>query len=922
MAIFPGQRYMSETEPELGLGLISEINDKQLTVLFQASETRRTYGIRTAPLKRVLFEVGDKIKTREGLEILIEEVFEHEGLIVYCAGEVKVLEVELDDHLAFNNPEEKLYNGQTDNNKFFQLRLKTLEYQKQWETSPVKGLLGGRIAPMPHQLYVANEVLKRQSPRVLLADEVGLGKTIEAGLIIHKLVTTGRAERVLVVVPDSLVYQWFFEMHRKFQLGFRAIGQDTPPEEGSNPFVDQQRVIVSLGLLKGSKLARELLAEAEFDILVVDEAHQYKKAHSATDDSEYGFEYELLENLCERIPSVLLLTATPEQLGMEGHFDRLQLLDPDRYSDFQAFKEEVASYQSVAVAAREVLAGKISDESKASLHQWVGEDLVNHWEKSEYSSKNAHKIIKELIDRHGTGRIFFRNTRSAMRKEYDFFPKRIVKEVPLKSVSAAEVAFDDTTSLGIGFHDKAQWLSQFLETCNDKVLLICHSKKMIVALERLLKERNAGISTALFHSGLSLMARDRQAAYFASPNGAQILLCTEIGSEGRNFEFAHHLVLFDLPKKPDLLEQRIGRLDRIGQKQDINIYIPYISDSWEEGLFHIYDRGLNSFRKFSSVGTPIFIHFSHAIHAALQEGSLNEGLLREVEAYREKLEKEVEESRDLLIEMNSFDPIVGNDIVRAVKGSDASDSLAAYMDEVFDCFGVDNEDLHEYAQYIKPNDNMFIPHFPYLESEGQTITYDRREALEREDYQFLNWDHAMVREVMNLILSESYGNMTVATRRNAKGKKSFVEAYYVLDCPAPDFLDMKRFFPPTLIRVMIDKEGEDFAQKWTKTILDEKCEEADREALERATKIPKNLFKELIKMAETKAHLKASPYIDQYRTEISEYMNHEVNRLRDLAKVNPAISQDEVDILVEMKNLMLDSLKGSRLRLEAIRLIL
>ncbi len=919
MTIIPGQRYMSETEPELGLGLISEINDKQLTVLFQASDTRRTYGIRTAPLKRVLFAIGDKVKTREGLEILIEEVSEQEGLVVYSGGNTKILEVELDDHLAFNNPEEKLYNGQTDNNKFFQLRLSTLENQRLWETSPVKGLLGGRVAPMPHQLYVANEVLKRQSPRVLLADEVGLGKTIEAGLIIHKLVTTARAERVLIVVPDSLVYQWFFEMHRKFQLGFRAINQETPPEAGTNPFLDQQRVIVSLGLLKGSELARELLEEAEFDILVVDEAHQYKKDPN---DPEHGFEYGLLQQLCERIPSVLLLTATPEQLGMEGHFDRLQLLDPDRYSNFNSFKEEVQGYQKVASAAREVLSGSLSKESKASLVEWVGPDLVEHWEKSDFSSEKGHKIIKELIDRHGTGRVFFRNTRSAMRKEYDFFPKRIVKEVPLKSATASEVTFDDTTSLGIGFKDKSDWLSKFLETCNDKVLLICHSKKMIVALERVLKERNAGINTALFHSGLSLMARDRQAAYFADPNGAQILLCTEIGSEGRNFEFAHHLVLFDLPKKPDLLEQRIGRLDRIGQKHDISIHIPFIIDSWEETLFKIYDRGLNSFRKFSSVGTPVFVHFSKAIHEALQSGNHSEDLISEVEAYREKLEKEVEESRDLLIEMNSFDPIVGNDIVRKVKTSDSSEALATYMDEVFDCFGVDNEDLHEYAQFIKPNDNMFIPYFPYLESEGQTITYDRREALEREDYQFLNWDHAMVREVMNLILSESYGNMTVATRKNAKGKKSFVEAYYVLDCPAPDFLDMKRFFPPTLIRVMIDKEGEDYADKWSKEVLDEKCDQADREALERAMKIPKELFKGLIKLAETKADAKAAPFVEQYRQEIEEYMNHEVTRLSDLAKVNPAISNDEVDILRAMKSLMLESLKGSRLRLEGIRLIL
>lgn len=919
MTILPGQRYMSETEPELGLGLISEINDKQLSVLFQASDTRRTYGIRTAPLKRVIFAVGDKIKTREGQEFIIEEILEHEGLVVYSSGELKVLEVELDDHLAFNNPEEKLYNGQVDTDAFFQLRLDTLEHTKTWETSPVKGLMGGRVAPMPHQLYVANEVLKRQAPRVLLADEVGLGKTIEAGLIIHKLVTTSRAQRVLVVVPDSLVYQWFFEMHRKFQLGFRAINQETPPEEGSNPFLDNERVIVSLGLLKGSELARDLLDEAQFDILVVDEAHQYKKSHA---EGKKSFEYDLLENLSEKIPSVLLLTATPEQLGMEGHFDRLQLLDPDRYSDFESFKEEVSGYQAVALAAREVLAGKISSDSKEHLKDWIGSEMVQAWEDSDYSSEKGMKIIKELIDRHGTGRVFFRNTRSAMRKEYDFFPKRIVKPVLLKSASAQSIAFEDTTSLGIGFKDKAEWLAQFLETCQEKILLICHSKKMIVALERILKEKNAGLNTALFHSGLSLMARDRQAAYFADPNGAQILLCTEIGSEGRNFEFAHHLVLFDLPKKPDLLEQRIGRLDRIGQKSDISIHIPYMTGTWEETLFNIYDRGLNSFRKFSSVGTPVFVHFSEQIHQCLLDSVPDEALIEEIERYREKLEKEVEESRDLLIEMNSFDPHVGNDIVRMVKGHDSSDGLSQYMEKVFDCFGVDSEDLHEYAQFIKPNDNMFIPHFPYLESSGQTITFDRREALEREDYQFLNWDHAMVREVMNLVLSQSYGNMTVATRKNAKGKKSFVEGYFVLDCSAPAFLDMRRFFPPTLIRVLMDKDGEDFSEKWSKDLLDEKCVEADREILERAKKIPKDFFKALLKKAESMASAKSQAYLEQYKHEIEDYMEHEIKRLQRLSELNPSISSDEVEILKAMKKLMLESMKSAQLRLEAVRLIL
>lgn len=912
--IVPGQRYMSETEPELGLGLVLELSDKQIKVLFKASETERVYGLRTAPLKRVSFEVGDSVKERSGTQFEVKELDEKDGLILYKGEEKQLLESDLDDNLAFNRPEEKLFNGQADRNKFFQLRLRTLDKLKEWETSPVKGLIGGKVSLIPHQFYIACEVLKRHAPRVLLADEVGLGKTIEAGLIIHKMVTTGRAARVLIVVPDSLVYQWFFEMHRKFQLGFTAINQETPPEEGSNPFLQNERIIVSLGLLKGSKLARDLLDQADFDVLVVDEAHQYKK-------EEGSFEYSFLEHLSLRIESVLLLTATPEQLGMEGHFDRLRLLDPDRYQNFEAFKREVAGYEKVALAVRHLLEDGLEEEDFQNLKSWLSVESFEKVYNGNLSEGDIKIIIKELIDRHGTGRVFFRNTRQAMRKEYDFFPKRILNPYPLKSSGDVE-SYEDSDSLGPLFTSKLNWLVDLISKMDEKILLICHSKNMIIAIEKFLKENISQVKSALFHSGLSLMARDRQAAYFADPSGAQILLCTEIGSEGRNFEFAHHLVLFDLPKKPDLLEQRIGRLDRIGQKADIKIHVPFGEGTWEETLFRVYNEGLDSFKKFSSVGTPVFVHFSEKLHHLLTTHSGGSELIDEVRSYREKLEKDLEESRDKLIELNSFDPEEGHKIIRMIREGENNDELKEYMEEVFDCFGVDVEELNEVSTFIKPNDNMFIPYFPLLEREGQTITFERREALEREEFQFLNWDHQMVREITNLILSESYGNMTVATRGGGGSKKSFVEAFFVLDCPAPDFLDIKRFFPPTVLRVLIDKDGEDFAEKWDKETLDSKLIEADRVVMEKAMKMPKKLLRELIKQAEKKAWSQAEVLIEKQKETMLDYMNGEISRLEDLAKVNKSISVEEVDLLRALKKAMLDSSGSSRLRLEAVRLIL
>lgn len=905
----PGQRYMSETEPELGLGIIAEVAGKQVKVFFGASETERVYGLQSAPLKRVHFEDGDLIKNRDGEAMTISGVTQEEGFFIYHDEKgLKWHESELNDHLAFNRPEEKLFNGHVDTEAFFQLRLKTLENLKWWETSPVKGLFGGRISLIPHQFYIASKVLERHAPRVLLADEVGLGKTIEAGLIIHQLVSTNRAQRVLVVVPDSLVYQWFFEMHRKFQLGFAAINQETPPEPGENPFLANERVIVSLGLIKGSKVAQEMLAQADFDMVVIDEAHQYKK-------DEGSFEYALLEDLTARIASVLLLTATPEQLGMEGHFDRLRLLDPDRYNDFESFKAEVASYEKVASAVQNLLSSNLEKSDIENLKGWLSKENFEKVYEGNLSDEDKKLIIRELIDRHGTGRVFFRNTRQAMRKEYDFFPKRILEAIPLKSST--------TKGENLGFQEKALWLVDFLKNTNEKVLLICHSKAQIVALEKFIKEHDSQIKSALFHSGLSLMARDRQAAYFADDQGAQILLCTEIGSEGRNFEFAHHLVLFDLPKKPDLLEQRIGRLDRIGQKADIYIHVPYIENSSEELLFEIYDQGLDSFRRFNSVGTPVFVHFNQEIHQVLEgETELSKDLIERVKNYRLGLEKQLEESRDLLIELNSFNPEEGHRIIRSIRESESKGLLKEFMESCFDCFGVDVEEINEIATFIKPNDNMFIPHFPHLQAEGQSLTFDRREALDREDYQFLNWDHPMVREISNLIVSESYGNMTVATRKAGGGKKSFVEAYFVTDCPAPDFLDTKRFFPPTLIRVLVDKDGEDFAEKWDKETLDSKLETFDRALLDKAMKIPRPMMKDLLKKCESRAWEKAEDIVEKQRLSMVEHMEGEIDRLSSLAQVNPAISEEEVDLMRALKKAMLDSSKEVRIRLEAVRLIL
>ena len=341
----PGQRWISESEPELGLGSILRVSARTVTAVFKASGEKREYALAGAPLRRVRFRPGDAIRTHGAAVMRVESVTERGGLIFYRGGGRELCETELSDSISFNEPEERLFAGQFDPPEVFDLRVDALRHQHLRRKSPVRGFVGGRIDLIPHQLFIASEVAGRLAPRVLLADEVGLGKTIEACLILHRLILTGRAQRVLILVPDSLVHQWFVELLRRFNLWFHIYDEERCAaiesiNPGDNPFLDDQLVLCSIRLFTGNEQRMEQALAAGWDILVVDEAH-----HLGWSPGVVSPEYALVEALGHETPGLLLLTATPEQLGIASHFARLRLLDPDRFYDLREFIKEDEHYR-------------------------------------------------------------------------------------------------------------------------------------------------------------------------------------------------------------------------------------------------------------------------------------------------------------------------------------------------------------------------------------------------------------------------------------------------------------------------------------------------------------------------------------------------------------------------------------------------
>jgi ATP-dependent helicase HepA len=939
----PGQRWISDSEAELGLGTVLMLDGRMLTVLYPATGETRQYALRNAPLTRVRFSPGDEITHFEGWKLTVQEVEDVDGLLVYHGlnaqhESVTLPETQLSNFIQFRLASDRLFAGQIDPLPWFALRYHTLDYTSRQLQSSLWGLGGVRAQPIAHQLHIAREVADRIAPRVLLADEVGLGKTIEAGLVIHRQLLSGRANRVLILVPENLQHQWLVEMRRRFNLDVALFDEERFIEsDASNPFEDCQLALVALEWLCEDEKAQDALFAAGWDLLVVDEAH-----HLVWHPEHASDEYALVEQLAGVIPGVLLLTATPEQLGQDSHFARLRLLDPNRFHDLAAFRAESANYKPIAEAVQELLdKGRLSDAAHQTIHNFLGNDgeaLLGAV--SDGDIQASARLVRELLDRHGTGRLLFRNTRAAVQG----FPDRELHPYPLASPDEymelpigehadlyPEVSYQaqpdvDEEQRWWKFDPRVEWLIDTLKMLKKfKVLVICAHAETAMDLEDALRVRK-GIPASVFHEGMSILERDRAAAYFADEEfGAQVLICSEIGSEGRNFQFAHHLVLFDLPAHPDLLEQRIGRLDRIGQKHRIQLHVPYLENSPQERLFQWYHQALNAFLATCPTGNALQHQFGSRLLPLLESGDEGEwrALVDEATTERLRLEGELHAGRDRLLELNSGGAGEGEALVEAILEQDDQFALPIYMEQLFDAFGIDSEDHSDNALILRPGEKMLDASFPLGDDEGVTITYDRGMALTREDMQFLTWEHPMVQGGMDLVRSGSMGNTGVALIKNKALKAGTVllEMLYVSEVVAPRALQLGRYLPPIALRCLLDASGNDLAAKVSFEKLNEQLESVPRASANKFVQAQRDSLNPLINAGEETIAPRHITRVKEAKRRLAAETDEELARLTALQAVNPSVRDSELDALRKLREQGLAMLDKAALRLEAIRVL-
>jgi ATP-dependent helicase HepA len=968
----PGQRWVSDSEPELGLGIVLEAGFRDVKVRFPAADETRLYMQRSAPLRRAKLGKGDRARGRSGEMFVVLAVEEAAGLLTYRGGGKVLPEGDLLDRLSFSDPDKRLLAGQVSKPRTFSLRLRTLQLLRDMLGSPARGLAGARVELLPHQIAIAHEVASRHNPRVLLADEVGLGKTIEAGLVFHRLHATGQINRVLVAVPSQLVHQWMVELYRRFHHLFTVLDEEScrAEEKGDatkNPFALRSLILCPVDFLSapGSGARRvEQAVAAGIDLLIVDEAH-----HLQWSPEQASPGYLAVERLAKAARGVLLLTATPIQLGQAGHFGRLRLLDPGRFSDFKAYLEETKHYEALAASADALLASDtplpaVADGLRAAFPR----DAALHTRLSEYLAGTPgarEKLVEDLVDRHGTGRLMFRNRRQAM----GGFPARVLHPVPLTAPAEqrefhaalfpdASRAFPTESSLTRflsgapafvasdlpGYAGDAgdllqrvwrrdarlQWLADFLKTHpGEKVLFLCAQKSLVFALQDILPTLTTVPFTS-FHENLTMTTRDKNAAWFAQPEGAQLLISSEIGSEGRNFQFARHLVLFDLPLDPSVLEQRIGRLDRIGRKGDVQIHVPYLKGTPQEIVFRWYHEGFDAFRQ-TVLGSDTFheLLIGKVLEAARDrsESAVTEliRVTRETAAHvRETLEK----GRDRLLEINSNRSELAGELIAGIRNTDADPRLEDYLEEVFDHFGLESQETTvDRGRLVVPAERMLLDAFPGIPEEGLVLTYDRAEALAREEIAFLSIDHPLVRTAVDLMLEGEDGTAGFVEWRDAprlEGRRSggiALEAVFVLSATAPGTLHLDRFLPPTPIRVLVDQEGESLGHLF-KDLDEADLDMAPTGLLEEHHELFEPLLPKLIDAAQEHAAYKMSMLKKEAHQEAEARLLSEFDRLCTLRAVNPAVSEAEVLLAESRAERVLSAIAQSDLRLDSVRLIL
>jgi ATP-dependent helicase HepA len=455
---------------------------------------------------------------------------------------------------------ERLTLGDLDEAEDFLTRLKILQLLAIREADGLGSFLGGRVRLFPHQLYVAERATAAEPVRWLLADEVGLGKTIEASLILNRLAHAGKVDRCLVVAPDALTVQWLGELWRKYHQVFTVLDSTRLADvehdfgAGFNPFDVHRRAVIALEMLVERPHLTEQAVRAGIDLLVVDEAQRLRRPPGHPGEPNW----RAVAPIAALGRHVLLLSATPLEDDAHGFFRLLQLLRPEEFPEDMSFDDRLASGTPLPPCTSSTRRADIG-----GLPPRAGIPIALL-----LSASTGRAAVETIVREAPAANVL------ARRHKADRVRRALASGAALAAVLGQDERALRDQALAMDDKDpRVQWLVSQAPRWRDageKTLVFVAHRETLEMLRTMLSTR-ANLASGVFHEELSPARRDTEVARFREAQGPSILVSTECGGEGRNFEFCKRLVLFDLPWKPSVVEQRIGRLDRIGRRIPVEI---------------------------------------------------------------------------------------------------------------------------------------------------------------------------------------------------------------------------------------------------------------------------------------------------------------------------------------------------------------
>jgi ATP-dependent helicase HepA len=721
--------------PELGIGRVTGLEARALLVEFPRAGTTLRLAANTDALTPVDLSPGRPVRITDTQEHTTIVARLPDGTVRLANGRTAsshaLWPVELEGALL-----ERLALGDLDDVEDFVTRLDILHLLALREADGLGSFLGGRVRLFPHQLHVAERASASDPVRWLLADEVGLGKTIEAALILNRLVHAGKIDRCLVVAPDVLTVQWLGELWRKYHQVFTLldaqrladVARDFGPE--FNPFDVHRRAVVSLEMLIERPQLTDQAVRAGIDLLVVDEAQRLRRPPGHPGDPGW----RAIAPIAGLGRHVLLLSATPLEDDAHGFFRMLQLLRPEEFPEDESFETRLARGTPLPPCTSSTRRADIG-----GLPPRVGYPIAIEPPSKWQLREAVETAVRAMPAPHAV----------AQRQKIDRARRALASGAALAAaLGPDDRALRQQADAMDASDPRVEWLASQARRwrdAGDKTLVFVAHRETLEMLRTALGQR-AQIATGVFHEDLSPAQRDTEVARFREPEGPSLLVSTESGGEGRNFEFCHRLVLFDLPWKPSVVEQRIGRLDRIGRRIPVEIVYFRPPAGIGSDVVRLFET-LGLFREPLAGLEPQLVH----VEGALEEIALDPSRSLSAERFDELVSEahaartRIREAAYQQLHRDPYRSDMATGILARVPAE-----LDALNEEVVitACIGLGFTIEHPRGRRIfaiELGQNALVDNLPGVAGGSSYVgTFDREEAVEKETIDFFASGHPLV----------------------------------------------------------------------------------------------------------------------------------------------------------------------------------